>query len=557
MLKVPSSPATFRNPITLISGAMFFMCSMVIPALHAQTMSLQVIHAAEGESLEVLDVYVNKERVINDLARNTASPFLTGIPVQVGFPVEITLAPSTSTSASEGFFTSFASVQYEGRNTIAIIGNPESASRPLDILTYQGAQILATDASKTAVSFLHAATKASPLDAVLREGGTMVFGALGYGAYTPYLNLAPEDLYLDVKVSGTSNILSTYRLSLGPYKGQAFQVYISGDMLNASSLKMYAVYSDGLVIPVDFAPVARVQYFNALADTVDVYKNGTKFSNDAAPGGAMPYKYVPAAIPMNIAVSPYTSFNGNNAYAKFPFTFENMKTYAAVSAGIRDDAQHPLQMFFYDGAREKATDTSSVDLLFFQGDPFWSKVDVRISQFNDLFAGVSYGDFKGYQRLVAVGTLTLRVYEFGTMHLLAEFAPMDLAAYKGQTLTLFVKSGAQSGDAELWAARADGSSVQMQSTVSSAEVPGVAEVIRLYPNPVHGVELQVQMEGVLHERVEYRVVDAYGRMLLSGGIAVMERNGQCAVDVSQLPAGLYFLEIMTPESRSAVRFRKI
>lgn len=540
------APTRFAN---LVLGVHFALCSMLSFESYAQTAKVQLIHAAEGESLDLVDVYVNQVLMINDLSRNSASPF-----IQIDFPLQITLAPAASTSAGDGFFTQSVTAPLGDLTTISFIGNPLSASAPLQFLTH-GAQLVASDSSKTAVSFLHAATKAMALDAVFREGG-MLFGGLGYGQATPYLNLKPDDLFVDLKLSGTSNILSTYRLSTAPYKGQAFRVFATGDMSSASSLRMFAVYSDGFVTPVDFAPVARVQYLNALADTVDVYKNGTKFSNDATPGAAMPYKYIPAGLLMNISVSSYTSTTGLNPYGKFAFTFENLKTYTAVSAGIRDDAVHPLQMFFHDGSREMALDTSKVSLLFFQGNPDWPIADIRLSQTNDLFSAVSYGDFKGYQHLTAVGQMKIRVYQFGTMNMLTEFAPMDLAPYRGQALTLFTKRGAQPGSAELWAARTDGSTFQVAQTVGASEVVESTVMVQLFPNPSHS-ELNVSVLGAKGNELKCRVLDAHGKVLRESIEVMTGHDGNFRLDVSALPAGLYFLEISTSSGSCAVRFGKM
>lgn len=526
-----------------------------IHRLQSQSTEIQFIHAAEGELTDTVDVYVNQARIANDLPRHAASVFLTDVPAQPGGALHITIAPYTSVSAAEGFFDQFLPVQAGSQTTIALLGNPQSSIAPLSFLVDGAAQTVSSDTSKTAVSFLHAAPNAATFDMVLREGG-MVFGALGYGQFTPYLLLRPDDLFLDLKASGTSTILSTYRLSTGPYKGQAFRVIATGDLSSASSLKMFAVYADGFVTPVDFAPVARVQYLNALADTVDVYKNGTKFSNDATPGSAMPYKYIPAGLLMNISVSPYTSTNALNAYGKFAFTFENLKTYTAVSAGVQGDLAHPLQMFFYDTAREAAVDTDKVSLLFFQGNPDWPMADVRLSQVNDLFAAASYGDFKGYQHLTATGQMKIRVYRFGTMTMLAEFAPMDLALYRGQSLTLFTKRGAQPGSTELWAARANGSTFQMTQTVEASEVAEAEATVRVFPNPT-AAELNVEVLGAEGGEMGYRVLDAQGKVLLVGNGVTTGRDGNFPLDLSALPAGLYFLEINSSSGSRAVRFGKM
>lgn len=180
-----------------------------INRLQSQSTEVQFIHAAEGELTDTLDVYVNQVLIANDLPRNAATAFLVDLPAQIGFPLQITLAPEKSASVAEGFFSQSVPAQEGGLTTIAFIGNPLSSVAPFQFLVDGASQKVSSDTSKTAVSFLHAAPSAAAFDMVLREGG-MVFGALGYGQVTPYLHLRPDDLFLDVKASGTSNILSTY-----------------------------------------------------------------------------------------------------------------------------------------------------------------------------------------------------------------------------------------------------------------------------------------------------------------------------------------------------------
>lgn len=526
-----------------------------VGALQAQTTQVQFIHAAEGSLLDTVDVYVNQVLIVNDLARGYASGFLDDLPAQTGFPLQIALAPANSTSAADGFFAQSVFYLDGGLTMVAFVGDLASSGTPLQCAVDVYAQKVSSDTSKTAVSFLHAATGAGAVDAVLREGG-MVFGNLGYAQFTPYLNLKPDDLFLDVKASGTSNILSTYRIFTSPYKGQAFRVVATGNMSSAASLRMFAVYSDGFVAPVDFAPVARVQYLNSLADTVDVYKNGTKFSNDAAPGAAMPYKYIPAGYPINISVSPYNSINGLNPFAKSVFTFENMKTYTAVSAGVRGDTLLPVNMFFHEASREKAIDTNSVSLLFFQGNPYWPKVDVRATGFNNLFSEVAYGSFKGYYHYkVASGPLKIQVYEFGTTNMIRDFANIDLSAYKGQSLTLFTKQGAQAGSTELWAAKADGKTVMLAGSVSADDLPVEQLGALVFPNPAASllyVSLPQVKEGL---SVHYKIVDISGRVLVQGEKDIFASDEKIQLDVSGLIAGVYFLNLGTSKATQTIHFQ--
>lgn len=526
-----------------------------LTSAQAQTASVQFIHSAEGQSVDTVDVYLNNTLIINDFARYSATSFLSFLPIQVDTPSQIVLAPAGSASAAEGFFSQAVVFETDGIYTVALIGDAQSMTSPLDWVVDEDARVFSSDTSRAGVSFLHAAPSSPAFDVLLREGG-MIIGDLGYAQFSPYLNLKPEDIFLDVKWTGTSNIISTYRLSLSPYKGQALKVFAVGSAVSASSFKMFAVYNDGFVSPVDFAPVARVQYFNALADTVDIYKNGTRFSNDAVPGAAMPFKYIPAGIPMNIAVSPFNSLNAQSAYGKFDFTFDNLKTYLAVSAGIRNDALHPLQMFFYNAAQEASIGTGHVSFLFFQGNPDWPMVDVRISPSNDLFAGISYGAFKGYQHLKASGSVAIRVYEFGSMNLIAAFAPLDLAPYKGQSVTLFTKREVQSGHTSLWVALADGTTFQIMPTVATAEqMDPAGPSVLVFPNPATS-ELNVQVQNIEDSDLGYQVIDARGSIVLEGQKVLAEHGSHFQVEVNSLFTGLYFLHISTLKGSRSVRFWK-
>jgi hypothetical protein len=194
--------------------------------------------------------------------------------------------------------------------------------------------------------------------------------------------------------------------------------------------------------------------------------------------------------------------------------------------------------------------------LFFQGNPDWPMVDVRLSPFNDLFSTVSYGDFKGYQHLAASGQLKIGIYQFGTMNKIAQFAPMDLAAYKGQSLTLFTKRGASAGSVELWAARADGTTFQMTPTVGTSEIDGATTQVRVFPNPTTS-DLNMQVLGSGSGAIQYRVLDAQGRVVLTSSAEGIGDAQIYPISVSNLAAGLYFLEVNSLSGSHTVRFGKM
>ncbi|MBI1193718.1 MAG: DUF4331 domain-containing protein [Bacteroidetes bacterium] len=83
----------------------------------------------------------------------------------------------------------------------------------------------------------------------------------------------------------------------------------------------------------------------------------------------------------------------------------------------------------------------------------------------------------------------------------------------------------------------------------SAE-PGVAMNVSLYPNPAQNA-LDVQYSATDAERMQYRVIDLTGRVLMENNVAA-NGNGSFRLDISALPVGNYYLQLIQ-NSQQTVR----
>ena len=184
--------------------------------------------------------------------------------------------------------------------------------------------------------------------------------------------------------------------------------------------------------------MARLQVIHNAADpateVVDVYVNGKILLDDFKFRTATSFVDVPAEIELNIGVAPASSEDSSDIIANFPVTLANGGTYVVVANGILSDGFAPnpdgqeiqFKLFARDNVKEKGTFSFLVDALILHGATDAPAVDILVSfdkSYKDnssslaasmdlpqietfwgykwlLANDISYGDFKGYKRLL-------------------------------------------------------------------------------------------------------------------------------------------------------------
>ncbi len=87
--------------------------------------------------------------------------------------------------------------------------------------------------------------------------------------------------------------------------------------------------------------------------------------------------------------------------------------------------------------------------------------------------------------------------------------------------------------------------------VSVASVSG-EELMVLYPNPTSSSDLFIKLTGIaITDGMSYKVVDKTGRMILDGTIT----EEKTSVDVSRLPADIYFVQILDVKNQQVANSR--
>jgi hypothetical protein len=354
------------------------------------TARVQVIHNSPEPTV---DVYAGNSLLIKDFGFRTATPFVE-LPAARNFTLGI--APAGSTSAADAIFTQDVNLPIGGTLAVmaqGVVGNP---TRPFTLVIDPAARETASPGA-VALSVLHGSPDAPSVDVFERLAGPLVTN-LAYGAFTGYLEVPADDnYYLDIKPAGVNQIVGTYRAELGSFGGQAIRVFASGFLSQAPGFGLFAALPDGNVIELRPSPVARVQVIhNSPAPTVDIYANGFLAFDDFEYLQATAFDYVPAGVPIELAVAPQNSTSVGDAFFTTTVTFENARTYYLVANGTGAN----FTILVNDQAREQAVNPVKIEFAVLHGSPNAPAVDVRSALNGSLVvSNLAFGQFTPYLAL--------------------------------------------------------------------------------------------------------------------------------------------------------------
>lgn len=497
----------------------------------AQTARLQVIHNAADPIAASVDVYVNGARLLDDFAFRTATPF---IDVPAGVPVNVGIAPGTSSSANDtlkNFRFTFAS----GRRYVVVAAgvanpggfapNPDGRNIALNVFARDGMRERGVSGSLVDLRVFHGATDAPTVDVVVRGlGGFPLINDLSYGAFSGYRSVLPKVYTLDV-TPGSDNrtVVASFRADLSGLRGGAAIVFASGFLTplqnqNGAAFGLFAALPTGAVVELPKIGTARLQVIHNAADpaagVVDVYVNGARLLDDFAFRTATPFIDVPAGVPVDIGVAPGTSTSANDTLKNFTVSFTAGKTFVGVANGVLNPsgfAPNPdgksiaFTIFAKDGFRERSPLSSVVALNVFHGSTDAPTVDVRVRGFGlfPLVNDLSYGAFSGY-RFLLPRTYTLDITPGNNRTAVASFTA-NLSGLAGGAAVVFASgflnpSANQGGPAfGLFAALPTGAVIALPAVPAasapaaelteeeifggSAETPYEFGLRQNYPNP--------------------------------------------------------------------------
>jgi hypothetical protein len=204
-----------------------------LPLTPAMDMAkIQVIHNSADAAAAVVDIYVNDELTIPDVAFRTATAFLD-VPANVDLAVGI--APGNSTGPADIIATFDYNLEAGGKYIIVangiVSGSGYMPNVPFDLNVYPAAREMATDMMNTDVLVIHGSTDAPTVDVAELAflGGATVIDDLAYGTFTDYLELGTADYALQVQTEdGTPVVTYSAPLATLGLDGAAITVVASG-----------------------------------------------------------------------------------------------------------------------------------------------------------------------------------------------------------------------------------------------------------------------------------------------------------------------------------------
>lgn len=239
-----SNGASFQAMLVPAAGGQFINLPTTFPDAYAR---VQLINNSADTMVDTVDIYVNNDKVIDNLTFRSASPFFDAA---VNSTLNIGIAPAGSSSASDAFYTQ--AITFDSAKTyISVINGIKSATgytppQPLALHTYPNAREEGSGMGSTDILFLHGTTDFPTID--LRQGTNILSDNVSFGNFNGYFSLPASVNYIFTLTNdaGTSEI-QKYKAQLlsSGLQGQAITLLLSGfqDPAKNSNGPGYGLYA--------------------------------------------------------------------------------------------------------------------------------------------------------------------------------------------------------------------------------------------------------------------------------------------------------------------------
>ncbi len=574
------------------------LCAVLFTTANAQQAALQVIHNSPDVNADTVDLYVNGNLYKDDFAFRNATPYDS---VPAGVNLEIGVAPKTSNRMSgNGAMDIIAT--FGPYNLMPLTNYLIIAQGVLDTMAYDPANtypgtVTAFDLAVVAparssgnnmsdVSVLvsHGSVDAPAVDIFANGGDAALLNDVPFPVNTGgYIDLPPAEYILGVSASAdSSNIIASFYLNASGLAGGAAVIFASGflspgdEPMGAQAFGLFAALADGTVLPLTPVGSSAIQVIHNAADpgvaVVDIYVDlitDTVKLEDVAFRKATDFLEVPSGYPLKVTFAGANSMSITDGIATIATPdLANGENYHVIANGVTesmnmdwtanpDGKDIAFQLYYQAGARMAASMTSMVDLSVFHGSTDAPTVDILVNGGTPPFVDdAPYGAVVPYQS-VAPGDYDLNItlandnvnllYTFGAdVSTLAGRAGIVLAS--GFLTNVTDATANRGGEAfGLLLILDDGTDVLLPLKPINTSIGGdLIENGGFYgvgPIPAQdNINLSYELTKSLE--LGLSIMDTGGRRVKTENLGTLSagRYDQ-SVDVSQLPAGVYYLDL--------------
>lgn len=238
------------------------------PAAVAKFAKLQLIHASADPVLETVDVYINTNKVADNIGYRGASSFLN-VPAEESLSIVVAEPNSNSfddkviatLTASALPENSYSAVLLHGVvNATGFAANPTGTSIALSVVAIPNARLTSSTPGAIDLMACHAVTDVGTVDVVVDGVGTVITELPYGGRLSDYMAIVPGAYTIRLTPTGQNNtFLKSFTGNLAPLAGQAVTLVAAGFYnpeanKNGAVLSLFAITTTGTAIVLD--PVA-------------------------------------------------------------------------------------------------------------------------------------------------------------------------------------------------------------------------------------------------------------------------------------------------------------
>jgi hypothetical protein len=532
-------------------------------SIQAQSADLQFIHNSSDPSLEVVDVWVDGSKVIDNLAFRNASS-------TISFPLVGTtllhVCDSSSVDTTNSLIHWSDSLADSSQHQFVLQGLVQaggfSVFQPLGLAYFNSIPENANISGNTDVRWVNGITDGGALSIEeIKLGFGFMLQGFSYGMTAS--NEAYTTSNYRIHLSNNNDNLGQFELDLSAQglEDRALTIAFTGfrqpdNNNNGASIQIIGFEADG-TRHIFNRSLARVQWIHNSPDpaipAIDIYREGEVSISNLAFRAATGYTAVPAGVDWNVEVR---SEGSSSTLVSRTLYLEADRNYVAVVNGNAESGfsvERPLSIEIRN-ARRIAQLGATTDVLFFNGSPDFANARLFESSALDdfLFGATDFGRFSGYSALPFTDYKLDLIDEVDN----SLFATYDLILsqfnLEGQAITLMTsgfrdtasnKNGPALG---LWFARStSGLMIELPMAVGIHDDIHEMPACLLYPQPAQD-RVHLRSEEVIHHAY---VFDAFGNL-------VQEETGQAKqmeLSTSKLPSGMYVVHIELENGASLKR----
>jgi hypothetical protein len=569
--------------VALSQGGNLIPLPMVMPA--DPTARIQVIHNAADAAAEFVDVWLNDALALDNFEFRTATPF---IDVPAGVDFDVTIQPANSTDTTNGLarftYNLMADHTYVLVANGIVIPDGYNPPTPFDIYVYDMGREMAAMSGNTDVLVFHGSTDAPVVDVVeVGAGAGTIINDMPYSQFAGYLELPTADYSLQIRdITGTTTVaeFAAPLATLG-LENAALVVLASGFLSPADNNDgpafglWVALPSGGDLIPLPNVPIstARVQVIHnssdAAAQVVDVWLNDILLIDNFSFRTASPFIDAPANTDITVTIAPATSTSVEEGLVSFNYNLAGGSKYILVANGIvipdGYNPPTPFDILVYPMAREFATNNGNTDVLVFHGStdaPVVDVVEVGVGA-GTIIDNLAYSEFAGYLQLPTDDYYLEIRDESGSVTVASYSAPLETFGLFGQSIAV-IASGflnpANNNNGPAFglfvALPSGGELIELGPATTVTENFSEELTSKIFPNPARNI-MNVQFELPAPADVQVKIYDLTGSMVANQQFSASQTGSQKSIDISKLPAGMYFVKIQAGSLKSVTKLNKV